>query len=79
MSFVTDHILKNPPVLLGLIAMIGLIVQRKPFCRSGERLVDSSLWDGSIDRRGQYADGNDRTNQHSGSDTVGGSSSRWSF
>lgn len=29
MSFVTDHILKNPPVLLGLIAMIGLIVQRK--------------------------------------------------
>lgn len=31
MSFVTDHILKNPPVLLGLIAMIGLIVQRKPF------------------------------------------------
>ncbi len=30
MSFVTDHILKNPPVLLGLIAMIGLIVQRKP-------------------------------------------------
>lgn len=31
MSFITDHILKNPPVLLGLIAMLGLIVQRKPF------------------------------------------------
>ncbi|MGX7196773.1 PTS ascorbate transporter subunit IIC [Enterococcus olivae] len=31
MNFITDHILKNPPVLLGLIAMIGLIVQRKPF------------------------------------------------
>ena len=29
MSFITDHILKNPPVLLGLIAMIGLLVQRK--------------------------------------------------
>lgn len=31
MSFITDYILKNPPVLLGLIAMIGLILQRKPF------------------------------------------------
>ncbi|MBO0453288.1 MULTISPECIES: PTS ascorbate transporter subunit IIC [Enterococcus] len=29
MNFITDHILKNPPVLLGLIAMIGLLVQRK--------------------------------------------------
>ncbi|MDT2596931.1 PTS ascorbate transporter subunit IIC [Enterococcus dongliensis] len=29
MSFITDHILKNPPVLLGLIAMIGLVIQRK--------------------------------------------------
>lgn len=29
MDFITDHILKNPPVLLGLIAMIGLVVQRK--------------------------------------------------
>ena len=31
MNFVTDYILKNPPVLLGIIAMIGLLVQRKPF------------------------------------------------
>ncbi|EOL42330.1 hypothetical protein RV11_GL001880 [Enterococcus phoeniculicola] len=31
MSFITDYILKNPPVLLGLIAMIGLIIQRKSF------------------------------------------------
>ncbi|MGX7132066.1 PTS ascorbate transporter subunit IIC [Enterococcus songbeiensis] len=30
MNFITEHILKNPPVLLGIIAMIGLIVQRKP-------------------------------------------------
>ncbi|MBM7539901.1 PTS ascorbate transporter subunit IIC [Amphibacillus cookii] len=29
MSFFTEHILRNPPILLGLIAMIGLIVQRK--------------------------------------------------
>ncbi len=29
MNFITDHILRNPPVLLGLIAMIGLIIQRK--------------------------------------------------
>ncbi|MGK0603704.1 PTS ascorbate transporter subunit IIC [Enterococcus gilvus] len=29
MGFITDHILKNPPVLLGLIAMIGLVIQRK--------------------------------------------------
>lgn len=29
MNFLTDHILRNPPVLLGLIAMLGLIVQRK--------------------------------------------------
>lgn len=31
MNFVTDYILKNLPVLLGIIAMIGLLVQRKPF------------------------------------------------
>lgn len=31
MDFVTDHILKNPPVLLGLIAMVGLVLQRKAF------------------------------------------------
>lgn len=31
MIFITDYILKNPPVLLGLIAMLGLIVQKKPF------------------------------------------------
>ncbi|XZF74879.1 PTS ascorbate transporter subunit IIC [Bacillus sp. AL-1R] len=29
MNFITDHILRNPPVLLGLIAMLGLIIQRK--------------------------------------------------
>ncbi|MDN6664740.1 MAG: PTS ascorbate transporter subunit IIC [Tetragenococcus koreensis] len=29
MSFITDYILKNPPVLLGLIAMLGLAIQRK--------------------------------------------------
>ncbi|MFW7433078.1 PTS ascorbate transporter subunit IIC [Vagococcus carniphilus] len=29
MDFITNFILKNPPVLLGLIAMIGLILQRK--------------------------------------------------
>ncbi|WP_217995654.1 PTS ascorbate transporter subunit IIC [Amphibacillus sediminis] len=29
MDFLTDNILRNPPILLGLIAMIGLIVQRK--------------------------------------------------
>lgn len=31
MSFITDYILKNPPVLLGLIALIGLVIQRKSF------------------------------------------------
>ena len=31
MDFITEHILKNPPVLLGLIALIGLLIQRKPF------------------------------------------------
>lgn len=29
MNFITEHILKNPPVLLGLIAFIGLLIQRK--------------------------------------------------
>lgn len=29
MDFITNFILKNPPVLLGLIAMIGLVLQRK--------------------------------------------------
>ncbi|HHX70448.1 MAG: PTS ascorbate transporter subunit IIC [Miniphocaeibacter sp.] len=31
MQFITNNILRNPPVLLGLIAMIGLIIQRKSF------------------------------------------------
>ena len=31
MNFISEHILKNPPVLLGLIAMLGLIIQRKSF------------------------------------------------
>lgn len=31
MSFFTNYILKNPPVLLGLIAMLGLVIQRKSF------------------------------------------------
>lgn len=31
MNFISNHILKNPPVLLALIAMIGLIIQRKSF------------------------------------------------
>lgn len=31
MLFITENILKNPPVLLGIIAMIGLIIQRKTF------------------------------------------------
>ncbi|GAC45687.1 PTS family porter component IIC [Pediococcus acidilactici NGRI 0510Q] len=30
MDFVLNNVLQDPPVLLGLIAMIGLIVQRKP-------------------------------------------------
>ncbi|SFO93521.1 PTS ascorbate transporter subunit IIC [Salibacterium halotolerans] len=29
MAFITENILRNPPVLLGLIAALGLIVQRK--------------------------------------------------
>lgn len=29
MEFITDNILRNPPVLLGLIAALGLIVQKK--------------------------------------------------
>lgn len=29
MNFITDNILKNPPVLLGLIAVLGLVIQRK--------------------------------------------------
>ncbi|WP_440894720.1 PTS ascorbate transporter subunit IIC [Amphibacillus sp. Q70] len=29
MTFITENILRNPPILLGLIAMIGLLVQRK--------------------------------------------------
>lgn len=31
MSFITDYVLKNPPVLLGIISMIGLLIQRKSF------------------------------------------------
>lgn len=31
LNFISQSILQNPPVLLGLIAMIGLIVQKKPF------------------------------------------------
>lgn len=31
MNFISEHILKNPPVLLGLIAILGLIIQRKSF------------------------------------------------
>ncbi|AEB31187.1 ascorbate-specific permease IIC component UlaA (plasmid) [Carnobacterium sp. 17-4] len=31
MWFIAENILKNPPVLLGIIAMIGLIIQRKTF------------------------------------------------
>ena len=31
MNFISEHILKNPPVLLGLIAMLGLFIQRKSF------------------------------------------------
>lgn len=31
MLFIAENILKNPPVLLGIIAMIGLIIQRKTF------------------------------------------------
>ena len=29
MDFITTNILRNPPVLLGLIAMLGLILQKK--------------------------------------------------
>ena len=29
MNFITDNILRNPPILLGLIAAIGLLLQRK--------------------------------------------------
>ncbi|BDR57431.1 PTS ascorbate transporter subunit IIC [Xylocopilactobacillus apis] len=31
MDFITNYILKNPPVLLGLIAMLGMILQKKSF------------------------------------------------
>ncbi|MCL1996744.1 MAG: PTS ascorbate transporter subunit IIC [Defluviitaleaceae bacterium] len=31
MDFITDNILRNPPILLGLIAAIGLILQKKGF------------------------------------------------
>lgn len=31
MLFIAENILKNPPVLLGIIAMIGLIIQRETF------------------------------------------------
>jgi PTS system ascorbate-specific IIC component len=31
MNFIIDNIFRNPPILLGLIAMIGLILLRKPF------------------------------------------------
>lgn len=31
MNFISNYILKNPPVLLGIIAMIGLLIQRKSF------------------------------------------------
>lgn len=31
LNFITTYILQNPPVLLGLVAMIGLIVQKKGF------------------------------------------------
>lgn len=30
LNFITDNILRNPPILLGLIALLGLIIQRKP-------------------------------------------------
>lgn len=79
MSFVTDHILKNPPVLLGLIAMIGLIVQRKPFAEVVKGSLTAAFGMVALTAGVNMLTGNDRTNQHSGSDTVGGSSSRWSF
>ena len=30
LKFISNNILQDPPVLLGLIAMLGLIVQKKP-------------------------------------------------
>lgn len=30
LDFISNNVLQDPPVLLGLIAMIGLIVQKKP-------------------------------------------------
>lgn len=34
MDFITNQILKNPPVLLGLIAMIGLLYKENQLLKS---------------------------------------------
>lgn len=39
LSFLTDNILRNPPILLGLIAALGLIIQKK----SGSEIIQGSL------------------------------------
>lgn len=33
MDFITNNILRNPPMLLALIAALGLILQKKESCR----------------------------------------------
>ncbi len=39
MNFITQNILRNPPVLLGLIALIGLLLQKK----SASDIIKGSL------------------------------------
>ena len=43
MNFISEHILKNPPVLLGLIAMLGLIIQRKSFSETVKGVLTAAF------------------------------------
>lgn len=43
MNFISEHILKNPPVLLGLIAMLGLIIQRKSFSETVKGALNAAF------------------------------------
>lgn len=44
MDFITTNILRNPPVLLGLIAMLGLILQKKAIYGNCKRNSSCGIW-----------------------------------
>lgn len=46
LNFIIDNILINAAVILGLVALLGLILQKKPFadCLSGTFKTMMGLW-----------------------------------